>query len=265
VSGRKGVGRGCQGRDCGSWTCPSCRTKVLWQRGVYRKDLDHRWWDWTEAEKRRLRQLAGTTTPEAIARTLTAEFVVPRTVDAVKRRAELLGISLYQEGIPLRDLGGVFGTSQAQIKRRWIGEGLLCVRCTAPGRRGNKWLFDQAEVERFIREHPWAYDAEHMRDGHPLTRLARVVQRAEPWVTLDVAARYIGLSPGYLTIWARRGLLPYRRRWHHANRDGRMMVRAADLPAIRETIVQAVAERRRRRIQASRDGFRRWLEQVRAA
>ncbi len=253
--------RSCGGRGCGQWSCPSCRTKVLWQQDVYHKDRESKWWEWSELEIGRLRELAGTRRPEDIAGMLNAEFGMARTVQAVQQRAVRIGISLYQEGISITELRRIFATSVNLIKRRWMDTGYLVARRTTPQPvRGGKWLSDPAEVERFLRDYPWTYDAQHMLPGHPFTQLAQVIQGRDRWVTLEEAAEFLGASPSRLTVWAQRGLVPHQRRWHNGCRDGMLVVRAADLEGAREAIARAKAEGQARRNTAAIAGYRRYLE-----
>lgn len=163
---------------------------------------------WMPDQDDALRRLAGTAPIDEVAAELTRRFGIPRTVPAVRIRCKRLGISAWAHGYPMCELGALFGLGHRAVVRWWVAPGLLPARRWS-GRGPNAgWWFEPVDVERFVREHPWAYDAARMRPGHRLTRLAEVIAKRERWLTLEEAAPILRVCKETVRRWCRRGLLP---------------------------------------------------------
>ncbi len=231
---------------CTCGTCQSCRMRSAWAKGKFDNRRRGIPWDaWTPEEEALLRQLAGTMDLAEIARVLTERFGIPRSVNAVDVRCQRLGISHWRQGYCLRDIELIFRLHHRAIVRWWVQPGLLRGERWS-GRGPNQgWVFHETDVERFIREYPWAYDWTRMKRGHPLSRLAEVVNRADPWLTYEDLRRYVGIARVNLDRWRRRGLVPHQFRPKGGPGQGRIIVRARDFRAIKAAIEAARADAKR--------------------
>ena len=63
--------------------------------------------------------------------------------------------------------------------------------------------------------------------------LAEVIHKADPWLTLGEAELQSSLSIKQLRRLIAREVLPHERRWHWCGPWGQVVVRAADLDALR--------------------------------
>lgn len=204
------------------------------------------WHAWSDEQSNRLIELAGTRDVSELAACLSREFGVPRTVAAVRIQAKRLSISLVRRGYTLRDLEKVFGADHKKIVKFWLEPGYLVgERCFQRGPHPG-WLVSVASLERFVRDYAWAYGVRAMQPGHPMTQLALVAHRRDPWVTREQAAQWVGINKANFSKWLQRGLVPHRRRPGAGARQGHVMVRASDLPAIRDAIRAAGQAARQR-------------------
>jgi hypothetical protein len=142
----------------------------------------------------------------------------------------------------MHEISRLFGVDSRIIDRWWIHSGLLLARrwrVPRPGDRpgDRRWAFDPADVEAFIRTFQWAYDWQRMDQHRPLGKLAEIINRADPWLSYAEVARYLGKGT-HSKYWLGRGLIPHRRRSGEGS-DGRIMVRAKDLPSIAAAIEAA--------------------------
>lgn len=209
------------------------------------------WDDWTLEQEAALRALAGARPVQEIAAILSERFGVPRTIPAVRIRAKRLDLSVFQKGWSMRDVERLFGVGHRAIFTWWVQPGLLIGRRIVQRGPYTAWWFDVPDLERFVRESGWAYDWRRMDarrldslrrpEGSRLVMLARVVHLADPWLTYEDLARYVGLALGNLDRWRRRGLVPHQRRMG-AGGYGQIMVRARDFVAIRAAIREAQQE-----------------------
>lgn len=214
---------------------------------------------WNLEQETRLRDLAGTCPVPEIAERLSDEFATPRTVAAVRVRARRLGLSLWAQGWSLRDVERLFRLHHRAIVRWWVEPGLLPgTRWAGRGPHAG-WWFDPDAVERFVREHGYAYDWRRMDPRHPLAGLAQATNRRDPWVTYAETAAYVGIAPANLDRWRKRGLVPHQRRPKGGPGAGLIVVRASALPAIREAI-RAAQRRARQTTTAQFTARRRGLE-----
>lgn len=203
-------------------------------------------WDcWTAEQEAWLRRHAGTMPIDELAAAISAEFGVPRNEHALRIRAKLLEISLWVRGWSMGDVERLFRVDHRVIVRWWITPGLLIGRRWS-GRGPNAgWWFEEADVERFIRSSPWAYDAARMAPGHRLTLLATVTHRADPWLSREELAKYLGTSKMPIKTAMARGLIPHKRRYG-AGGLGECRIRAADFASIAEKLDEVRRANRRR-------------------
>lgn len=188
-----------------------------------------RWDHWSPGEDARLLELVRQgAQPTEIARRLEHEFGVPRTRVAVQRRGNSLGVSLAPATLSLTALEHLFSADGGTILRRWVADGYLRAlpRTTHQGAR---WHFRESDVEALVRAHPWLYDWRRMQPGHRLRSIAEVVDRSDPWLTLEEAAEQTRLSVKQLRARVAQEVLPYQRRWHGKAPHGTIVVRATDL------------------------------------
>ena len=199
---------------------------------------------WTPEQNRVFTELAGTMPIVEITEELERRFHIRRTTASLRIQAKRLGISLWNRGYSLTELERVFRLDHRAIVRNWVTPGLLAARRWQGRGPNDGWWFDQAEVERFARECGWAYDVDRMQPGHPLTRLAEVAHRADPWLTYQDLLRYLGLKAEVnLDRWRRRGLVPHKRR-PKSGPGQRIVIRGRDFPAIKAAIEAARAASR---------------------
>jgi hypothetical protein len=190
---------------------------------------------WSPAEELRLRELAGTMQRDELARTLSREFGVPRTVSAICIRAKLLDISLAWDGYSQSAIAELFGVSCATVGI-WGKTGLLPYRVWEGGGRSRfgEWHVERADLLAFIDRYPWAYALEPMRRS-PLRSRAEVAHRAQRWLTCKEAARAVGMTRETLARYVREGMVPHERRVAGLGQP-KIMMRAADLPGLRERL-----------------------------
>lgn len=228
--------------------------KAAWRSGKFahrrprRKIPRH----WTPSQDQALAALAGTRPIDEIADELERRFYIRRTTPSLRIRAKRLGLSLWQGGYSLRELERVFGTAHHTILPCWVEPGHLTGRRWQARGPHPGWWFERSEVERFVRETGWLYHLDKMQPGHPLTRLAQLAHRADPWIVgTEAIAEVLGLAPVQVNKWRKRGLLPHRRRpW--GGGPGMIVVRGRLVPSIREAIHAA----QRASIEAVREQFR---------
>jgi hypothetical protein len=186
------------------------------------------------------------------------------------RATRHLGQTRRDALLTARDLGRLFGVDPTTAVRAWLPRGWVAAAKSSVGAgpRTTAWAFDPESVERFVRERPWAYDWRTTDPAHPLGRLAREVNEADPWLTLPEAMARYGFGTTFAKTWTRRGLLPSRRRPVYGRggaRAGRLVFRERDLPGALAAIEAAVAENRsaaaHRRVERG-GGVRQWASAV---
>jgi hypothetical protein len=193
-----------------------------------------RWDAWLLAEDRRLAQLAPLLEVPQLAAELANEFGIPRTPQAVRRRAASLGVRVPLRWMSLADIERLFGVDGGTVLRRWMASGALRVLPRSGRGRAPNWRFRETDVEAFIRAHPWLYDWRRMQAAHRFRSLAEVIHKADPWLTLGEAKLQSSLSIKQLRRLIARDMLPHERRWHGCGPWGQIVVRAADLDVIVE-------------------------------
>jgi DNA-binding CsgD family transcriptional regulator len=231
--------------------CGGCTARERHRAGMFREANARRADRWTREEQELLRLMAGRYTAAQIGERL------GRSADAVHVRAHLLGVYLQTEDWTLHRLSRLFGAWEPTIERAWIRSGMLQARKLGPGehcRRG-EWRIREADVERFILDYPWAYDAAVMvPQSHRLAQLARRVQQREGWlVGAEAIGNRLGISAKAVFRWTAAGLIPhYRRAIGQGARSGHLVMREGDLDVAREAIARRHAAWREERRQ-------RWL------
>lgn len=161
--------------------------------------------DWTDEEDAVIREHAGRLTSAEIVAELRRLPGCVRTVDAVKKRAGLLGVSLLTgpAALSLKAVRAIFGAPET-IVLGWVEAEYL--RVDRRGGRSATWRFLAPDVEAFIVGHPEQYDwqaiwQDRWRD------LAQFAARRNPWLTIDQTAEALGVTPQYARVLARSGAL----------------------------------------------------------
>lgn len=169
-----------------------------------------------------------------VARRLTHEFHVPRTVSAVNVRAKLLGLSLWWDGYSQNQVAKWFGVTFIAVTR-WRTDGLLPAQPWEVGRgRYGQWHITEQDLSRFIDTCAWAYDLAKMPPG-PWRSRAEVAYRADPWLTVEQVCAVIGMVPETLRNHVRAGRVPYRRRVAGVGLP-KIVIRASDLSGLKREL-----------------------------
>lgn len=230
--------------------CWGCIARERHRNGAFREAIAHRADRWSREEEEQLRLMASRYTAAQIGER------IGRSADAVHVRAHLLGVYIQTEDWTLSRLRKLFGTWEPTIERAWIRTGLLKASKLPPGHhclRG-EWRIREADLERFILDYPWAYDAAVMvPQSHRLAHLARRVQQREAWlVGAEEIGNRLGISAKAVFRWTHAGLIPhYRRAIGQGARSGHLVMRECDLDAAGEAIADRHAawrEERRQRL-----------------
>lgn len=155
-----------------------------------------------------------------------------RTVTACYEKARRLGIMRKMNVYTARAVAEIFGVDSKTIAT-WCRRGWLAGRRSPiPCGVTRMWDFDPDDLERFVRERPWAYDRSLMAEGDYLTLLAARVAKADPWLTCEEAARAVQVCAETVRRWCREGL-PHQHRptlgAQHGPWAGRLVIRQADL------------------------------------
>ena len=195
-------------------------------------DWGRRWDAWLLAEDRRLAQLAPLLEVPQLVAELASEFGIPRTPQAVRHRAALLGVRLAARWLSLTDIERLFGVDGGTVLRRWMASGALRALPRSGRGRAPHWRFRETDVEAFIRAHPWLYNWRRMHAPSRFRSLAEVIYKTDPWLTLGEAEQQCALSIKQLRRLIERDVLPHERRWHACGPWGQIVVRAADLDGL---------------------------------
>lgn len=166
---------------------------------------------WTPPQDAVVRELAGRLDAGEIAGEIERRCGVARTGGSVRTRAHRLGLSLWIEHWNGAHVARLLGTTWYGLVRL-IDDGLLEARCR-PVRQGGRWQITDNALRAFLVGHSHAYDWRRMTPGHPLTALAEVTQRRDPWLTIDDVAALIGQSRTGVFRWMRKGVLTPYTRW----------------------------------------------------
>lgn len=199
------------------WGC-TCKTHVgrPWDRSEH----------WSPADVDYLDGRFGLTSDEAIAKAL------GRTVVALRLKAKRLGLHKRNAAMSGRQVAQIFGVDSGTIGKIWVRRGLM--RSRRPFAQGLSLihLVTEAEVTRFIREHPEYVDVEKMPDSWYRDLAAR-----NPWISLVEVHRRTGRMGHAVAQLIAAGEVRGRRRGTH------WYVPAADVPTIRPlTSADAIEE-----------------------
>lgn len=139
------------------------------------------------------------------------------------------------------------GYQQHQIEKHWIAPGLLAARrVRGRGGRGlssgTRWQILEADFDRFLQEHPYAYDWRRFAVG-PWRARAEVIARRSPWRTLDDLRLFLGVEQ--LNFWWRYWRdIPHKRRHHTLGGSrhhlGQPLIHSDEFDAVRQRIAPAL-------------------------
>lgn len=163
---------------------------------------------WTAADDDLIREQYGTGPTWRLARQL------GRSEVAVRVRAKRLGINAAVNVWSARQLADLFGVD-SHVPERWRAAGLLTGRRSIGAGPHRRWAFDGLAVERFIQDHPAAYNRRRIQPGY-WRDLAEQTWQADPLLTVPEVAALHGVSPTVITAHIRRGRLAAER-GHGAN------------------------------------------------
>lgn len=210
---------------------------------------------WMPEQDAWLRAHIGTRPAYELVEPFLARFGQERTEKALLVRCKRLGISHYMQGWPLIAVEALFGVDHRAIARWWLQPGLLNGRRWKGRGRNAGWWFELEDIERFCREHPYAYDVSRMDPGRVagplraearrLKGIAELICRSDRWLPYAALERYCCVAEGVLDKWLKRGLVPHKRRLG-AGRAGEIFVRATDFPRIAQNINDERIRRQRR-------------------
>lgn len=161
----------------------------------------------------------------------------PRTPDACKIKAtRVLKQSRRANLLTAADVARVFGIDPTTVYRVWGPKGWVAIS-RAPMKQGSGkvHVVTPDSLRRLVTETPWRVDPTRMAAGHWLTHLAQEAH-ADPWLTLDDAAKLVHRTRGGVYQWVAKGWLPSQRRPHYGTRYGAHggvhVVRRSDLERI---------------------------------
>lgn len=221
-------------KPCDACARVSASQRLIWQRPERRKRhiemLAHRTKGapWTREEDAIIRRHANVLPRQEIARLCTQESGVQRSAQGVSRRAnEDLGIVMNE-----REVYALWGVGRTVAKVFGVHANTVCAWEAAGYIKSREWgkfhVYDEAEIQRFIREQPWAYDVEKMQRG-PLRSLAEVIQKRQPWYRVPALAVMLGMRDDTIYAYARKGIVRSRQRNGH---NGAVLIRGEDIPLI---------------------------------
>ncbi len=167
--------------------------------------------NWSEAEVETLMEYWGREPMATVARR------VRRSVYGYRQKAVRLGINQQMAWWSCNQVGALFGVESSTV-RRWVAKGLLSGRRLRhigsggdprwPRKQLQMWGFDGADIERFIEEHPEAYDYRRIPKGTYHRQLAEAAYDADPLLSLKEVAKRLSAHVSRLRIHIRRGWLP---------------------------------------------------------
>lgn len=162
---------------------------------------------WTETQVQELRGRWGWDPPSVVAR------AVGRSVVACKVKAKRLGIPAHgRYAIYSASQVGVIFSVDVKTVVGWIQKGWLVGRQHETGAGPNKrWHIHYDAIEAFIREHPAQYGRQRLAPGTWWRELADRTWRDRETVSIEQAARILGVRPSTLARHCQRGWLPAER------------------------------------------------------
>lgn len=203
---------------------------------------------WQRSEDDLLRALVGRHDLATIARKLAEATGWPRTKDAVKHRIGHLGLSqIASRPFSSTEVGRMLGISRETVRTRLVDRGLLTGERRTGGPHGMR-LFERAELERLVAEHPECFDFALIRD-RALRMLAVAARRTRPSLTSAEVMRRTGAEQRELCSWYTSGLVPSARKiLGLRGHGGGWLIGAGDLGRVRELVAASRARRARRAI-----------------
>lgn len=250
-----------------SCACQSCKLRRYWtperraersaqlrrqyvdgRRTARRNPNDGRAWVWTPEQDDLVRALVGTCDLATLAQRLTERFGHRRTEHAVKHRIVHLGLSrMAARPLSSSEVGRMFGISRETVRSRLVGRGLLVGELRTGGPYGMR-VFERAEVERLVAEHPELFPPEQIRDA-ALRALAVASRRGRALLTSAEVMRRTGAEQRELCSWYTSGLVPSARKVRgRRGHGGGWLIEAGDVPRVRELVAAARARRARRAV-----------------
>jgi hypothetical protein len=150
--------------------------------------------DWDMAEEAAIREQVGRLPLSGITAAVNAIGGHNRTEKAVEGKIYKLGLSKWMASRSARDVAALFGVEH-ELVVYWIRGGHLeatygdrAVGATYL-RRARWYRISDDAIERFMRARPWEYDWRAMDQRHPLTTLARVIQRDAAFLSIHEVSR----------------------------------------------------------------------------
>jgi hypothetical protein len=180
-----------------------------------------------------------------------------RTASAVTQHANDRGLSVeYLEGFTMQQLAeivGCNGQANTLIHHHWIKPGLLSARKVyGKGKLGEcgkgRWQILQLDFERFLQEHPYAYDWRRFSPG-PWRSRAELIARRSPWKTIDEMLQILDVKNR--NVWESRcHRIPHKRRHHKLggvfHPDGEPMIHMDEILKLRDEIAPLISKYVRR-------------------
>lgn len=183
---------------------------------------------WTPPEEAMLNRLAGTMTAREIAVEI-SKLGAERTVAAVRKRADEHGISIMVGGHNQACVRRIFDVSTKTVVE-WTRGGLLIGRRNGTSRIAH-WIFSDADVLRFIREHPLAYEWSKIKHAHFRSE-AEIVAKRREWIPTTVAAEHLRMPYKIFHRHVIKAGLLETRTGPHPTRRWQVFVRRGDLHAL---------------------------------
>lgn len=209
---------------------------------------------WKPEQYDYLRSLVGKHDKATLAHLMTERFGVPRTEQAIKRALDRIGIRLLDERpYTTGEVARMLGISRQTVLSRLVGEGVLRSDLWRGGQHGMR-VYSRADLERLVREHPEAYDADRIRDPG-LLALARALQRGRRLLGSMEVERLTGVDHRTLVKWYAAGLVPSARRVRGVTvgRGGAWLIDTGDVDTVRRIAVEMADDQARRRAERPRD------------
>ncbi len=220
-------------KPCEPCSRSAVKHRALWQtearRQQHHESTRHNEMAWQPDELDILRKHAGSMSSYQIAALINewrAQYgLAPRTNHACRKAA-----GRYGTGIMLRDIRSQYELARAlsvatETVTAWCNLGLL-----KRGTWGTFVVFDDAEVERFLRDYPWTVDHDGILDTR-LRQIHLLVTQRDPWVNTIQLAKLAGVSPRTVRTYIQSGLIDARVR---PGGRGRYMVRVSEASVVAE-------------------------------
>lgn len=228
-----------------SWGVVQQRIEVLIRRGTLDRSRRFYHRPWTEQEDEFLHSRWGLWPDEKVARHL------KRTVDACEIRATRhLDISRSMQFWTSRQVAELFGVDNHLVVD-WIATGQLhAVKSPVGAGKRLRWAISDEAICDFIQQHPHEYDPKRIEWGSYHRNLANQVH-ADPWLTVDQAARALNVTRACVLHHLRRGWLPGQRKARGAGGQGEWRIQKSALALFAARHATTRGQRARRQGKAS--------------